>query len=144
MMVFPKAVVCWRGERTTVIPGRRGVPAVVTCCVVVVLGRMLTLPVRGWNEVKDWAVPAVLDGMMPTTFCCTWTTPWPCLTHEANVCWKFLFCWNVTGVPNLVASTTFVPGVTGLVREPTTTFCVVDPVLVGVLVVLTVLPPGFC
>lgn len=29
MMVLPKVVACWRGERTTVIPGRTGVPAVV-------------------------------------------------------------------------------------------------------------------
>lgn len=31
MMVFPKVVVCWRGERTTVIPGRTGVPGAVAC-----------------------------------------------------------------------------------------------------------------
>lgn len=35
----------------------------------------------------------------------------PCLTQEANDCWKFLFCWKVMGVPTLVASTTLVPGV---------------------------------
>lgn len=40
-----------------------------------VLGRMLTLPERDWNEENDCAVAAELDGMMPTTFCCTCTTP---------------------------------------------------------------------
>lgn len=29
--------------------------------------------VRGWKAVKVWAPPAVLDGMIPRTFC--WTTP---------------------------------------------------------------------
>lgn len=46
----------------------------------------------------------------------------------------------------MVASTTFVAGVTGLVREPTTTFWVDDAVLVGVLLTLdwVVVPPVFC
>lgn len=46
----------------------------------------------------------------------------------------------------MVASTTFVPGVTELVREPTTTFWVDDAVLVGVLLKLdwVVVPPAFC
>lgn len=41
-----------------------------------VLGLIVTVAVLGWNEVKVcWLVP-VLDGMIPRTFCCTWTTPW--------------------------------------------------------------------
>lgn len=112
MIVFPRVVACCKGERITVIPGRRVVPVVRTCCVeVVVLGLMLMVAVRGWNGGKDCALPAVLDGMMPTTFCCTCTKPelpcWPCLTQEAKDCWKFLFCWNVTGEPSLVVITTF-------------------------------------
>lgn len=45
-----------------------------------------------------------------------------------------------------MASTTFVPGVTGVVREPTTTFWVDEAVLVDVLLKLdwVVVPPAFC
>lgn len=59
---------------------------------------------------------------------------WP-LTQDVKDCWKFLFCWNCTGGPNLVVRTTFVPGVTGLLSEPTTSFGVEDAVLVDVLLV---------
>lgn len=34
---------------------------------------MLSMLVRGCNVVKVWEPPAVLDGMIPNTFC--WTTP---------------------------------------------------------------------
>lgn len=69
---------------------------------------------------------------------------WPCLTQVAKVCWKFLFCWNVTGVPILVARTTLVPGVTWLVREPTMTLVVVGVEgLPVVALVLPALPPPF-
>lgn len=92
-----------------------------------VLGLIVTVAVLGWNEVKVcWLGPAV-DGMIPRTFCCTWTTPeldWPCFTHVAKVWWKFLFCWNVTvaGEPTFVASTIFVPGVTEPLKGATITF----------------------
>lgn len=33
------------------------------------LGLMLSALVRGWNVVYVWAPPAVLDGMIPNTFC---------------------------------------------------------------------------
>lgn len=71
---------------------------------------------------------------------------WPCLTQEAKDCWKFLFCWNVTGAPNLVVITTFGAEVTWPLTEPTTTFWVVVPGVVGVLVKVDVLLVllGFC
>ena len=40
-----------------------------------VLGRMLMVVVRGWNEVKVCWLPAVPDGMIPRTFCWTCITP---------------------------------------------------------------------
>lgn len=52
-----------------------------TCDVVVVpaeaevLGLMVTVAVLGWNEVKVCWLGPVVDGMIPRTFCCTWTTP---------------------------------------------------------------------
>ena len=52
---------------------------------------------------------------------------WPCLTHVAKDCWKFLFCWNVTGVPILVVRTTLVPAVTCPANEPTMTLADVVP-----------------
>ena len=68
------------------------------------------------------------------------------MTQVAKVCWKFLFGWNVTGVPILVARTTLVPGVTWLVREPTMTLVVVETGVDGlpvVVLVLPALPPPF-
>lgn len=65
------------------------------------------------------------------------------MTQVANDCWKFLFCWNDTGVPILVARTTLVPGVTVPVKEPTVIFWGVPVVGVeGAEVVPTA--PGFC
>lgn len=41
-----------------------------TCCWEPgVLGLMLSVFVRGWNVVNVWVPPAVLDGMIPNTFC---------------------------------------------------------------------------
>lgn len=65
------------------------------------------------------------------------------MTQVANDCWKFLFCWNVTGVPILVDSTTLVLGVPWPDSEPTMTLGVVAGVA-GVPVGVTVTPPGFC
>ncbi|TNN47968.1 hypothetical protein EYF80_041830 [Liparis tanakae] len=42
----------------------------------------------------------------------------PVIWKVANDCWKFLFCWNVTGVPILVDSTTLVVGVPWPDSEP--------------------------
>ena len=68
-MVFPRAPACWMGVRITVIPGRIWPPVVSTCCGEPgVPGRMLRVVVRGWKGLKV-AAPAVLEGMMPTTFC---------------------------------------------------------------------------
>lgn len=55
---------------------------------------------------------------------------WPCLTQVAKDCWKFLFCWNVMGVPILVDSTTFVGGVPWPEIEPTMTLGVAAGVAV--------------
>lgn len=68
---------------------------------------------------------------------------WPCLTQVANDCWKFLFCWNVTGVPILVDSTTLVLGVPWPESEPTMTLGVAAGVA-GVPVGVAVTEPGFC
>lgn len=67
------------------------------------------------------------------------------MTQEANDCWKFLFCWNVTGVPILAVSTTLVPGVTWPDREPTMTLGV-EAGVVGVPegVVVVAAEPCFC
>lgn len=67
----------------------------------------------------------------------------PCLTQVANDCWKFLFCWNVTGVPILVDSTTLVLGVPCPDSELTMTLGVAAGVA-GVPVGVTETTPGFC
>lgn len=156
IIAFP-SVDCWSGVLITVIPGRIWGP-VITCEVLVVppepevLGLIVTVAVLGWNEVKVcWLVP-VLDGMIPRTFCCTWTTPefdWPCLTHVAKVWWKFLFCWNVTvaGDPTLVVRTILVPVVTEPLMGATITFCAGEMVLVVLFVgevVEAAITVGFC
>lgn len=79
-------------------------------------------------EYEQWYVPCVLC---------------PCLTQVAKDCWKFLFCWNVTGVPILVVSTTLVPGVPWPDSEPTMTLDVAAGV-VEVPVEVAVADPGFC
>lgn len=67
----------------------------------------------------------------------------PCLTQVANDCWKFLFCWNVTGVPIFEDSTTLAVGVPWPEIEPTMTLGVAAGVaVVPVGVALT--DPGFC
>lgn len=40
-----------------------------------VLGLIVTVAVLGWNEVKVCWLGPVVDGMIPRTFCWTWTTP---------------------------------------------------------------------
>lgn len=66
----------------------------------------------------------------------------PCFTQVANDCWKFLFCWNVTGVPILVDSTTLALGVPWPEIDPTMTLGAVAGVA-GVPVGVAATTPGF-
>ncbi len=88
----------------------------------------------------DWSTTSWL---LLTILCNVPCVLWPCLTHVANDCWKFLFCWNVTGVPILVDSTTLVLGVPWPESEPTMTLGVAAGVA-GVPVGVAVTDPGFC